>query len=171
MIIMSTHACTWRINCITNTPTHAYIHTHTCIRTCLTHAHTHRHIHAHTRTHLFSHSGFRTPNLTQHPPGVSNTTTIAGEGHCEIKLQLTHPGGMAKKSRDTPPTSRTTILIVGSVPDKSLVQAVADAGLVVVEVSVCGFGGDDAFPSSYKGMAACPDLAQNLNRSIVGVSE
>lgn len=67
-------------------------------------------------------------------------------------------------------TSRNTVLIVGSVQDHSLVKAITGAGFVAVEVTVCGFGEDKAFPTSYKGMAACPDLAQNLNRSIVGVS-
>ena len=71
---------------------------------------------------------------------------------------------------DTARTSRKTVLIVGSAQDQSLVKAVTGAGFVAVEVTVCGFGEDKAFPTSYKGMAACPDLAQNLNRSIVGVS-
>ena len=144
------------------------------------HTATHAHIqnqplqpYTHTHTHTHSpivNSGFRTPNPTQYTTVTRNTTTIPGEGHCKIELQITYPGGVTGGPPDTARTSRNTVLIVGSAQDQSLVKAVTGAGFVAVEVTVCGFGEDKAFPTSYKGMAACPDLAQNLNRSIVGVS-
>jgi len=46
------------------------------------------------------------------------------------------------------------------------------AGYTVIQSKLCGFdkgSKSDAFPTSYKGMAAAPDIARNLNRSVVGI--
>ena len=54
---------------------------------------------------------------------------------------------------------------VGGKTGATLTTALTAGGYTVVAATLCGFAeGDTAFPSSYKGMAATSDIAQNLNR-------
>eukprot|EP01079_Euglenida_sp_SAG-EU17-18_P005006 gene5006-900_t len=98
------------------------------------------------------------------PTPTSTPVTIPGEGRCVLVLEKTPP---AHPRAPGGPTG--TVLVVGSDPQAALVSALSEAGLSVVELTPCGFGKDNAFPQTYKGMAACPDLARNLNRSVVGI--
>ena len=134
-------------------------------------------------------SGYHVPDLSSYSHELAsramddiatrarNTTTswsIAGEGNCTVTLNvssstLTPAGEAASK------TAKVIIIVERSTKaynPQALLQSVApvltDAGYTVVSATLCGFGEHDAFPTSYKGMAAVPDIARNLNRSVVG---
>ena len=140
--------------------------------------------------------GGRAESRTTAPTMALTTAfdTIPGEGHCSLTIsstKVTSGGDAAARGTSVPSSSSSSasssvptaaspsapypqqrvVLLVGaaSARQAALAKALNGAGYSTVTMSPCGFGKDDAFPSSYKGMAACPDLAQNLNRSLVGV--
>jgi len=106
-------------------------------------------------------SGFRAPAAVE-ATGTSGAT-IKGEGRCTLPIEVSGKGSKP-------------VVAIGS--DKraipaSLIDNLTQAGYTVVQPTLCGFIGKNAshgaFPKSYKGMAAVPDIARNLNRSVVGI--
>ena len=110
-------------------------------------------------------SGFRVPAAVE-ATGTEATgsgATIKGEGRCTLPIEVSGEGSKP-------------VVAIGS--DKrgipaSLIGNLTQAGYTVVQPTLCGFIGKNAshgaFPKSYKGMAAVPDIARNLNRSVVGI--
>lgn len=103
--------------------------------------------------------GYRAPP-TALALGGADEATLPGEGRCRLPVALNGSEGA------------DAVLLIGCEDSRcgELGPRLAQAGYRVIQASVCGFAqGDAAFPGSFKSMAACPDIAQNLNRSIVGV--
>ena len=107
-------------------------------------------------------SGFRVPAAVEAMGSVGGAT-IKGEGRCTLPIEVSGEGSKP-------------VVAIGS--DKrgipaSLIGNLTQAGYTVVQPTLCGFIGKNAshgaFPKSYKGMAAVPDIARNLNRSVVGI--
>jgi hypothetical protein len=96
------------------------------------------------------------------PPVV---TMIAGEGHCTIAITACTTAECK--------TASEPVVLLGSdqnAPKPELGANLSAAGYTVIHATVCGFDKPRrAFPITYKSMAAIPDIARNLNRSVVGI--
>jgi dienelactone hydrolase len=98
---------------------------------------------------------------------------LQGEGNCTLPVYIFGAAASATAARAD--AAKVLMYLTRNTASKnkehlSRIQALVKAGYIVAAPSLCGLGElGDAFAGSYKAQAACPDMAQQLNRSIVGI--